>query len=96
MAAGTIGTTSAAARAIPQAALAMPAHHAIGGRQPEGAAPGEADRRHLRHEIVRLQQVGLARAGRAAAHVNRADSPGAGTKLQCSLSLHRDPNSARL
>jgi hypothetical protein len=54
------------------AAFVQPAHHAAGGVQPEGAAAGQQHRVHAVHGVFGAQQVGLARAGRAAAHVDAA------------------------
>ena len=48
----------------------QPAHHAAGRIQPEGAAAREHYRMHPVHQVDRREQVGLARAGRRAAHVH--------------------------
>ena len=52
------------------AVLFEPAHHAAGGVQAEGAAAGEQHGVHTIDQVLGPQQVGLARAGRAAAHVD--------------------------
>ena len=52
-------------------AFAEPAHRAIGGGQPVGAAAGEHDRVRLLHRVGRFEHIGLAGAGAAAAHVDR-------------------------
>ena len=57
------------------AAFLQPAHHAAGGVQPPRAAAGQHDRVHLVHQVDGREQVGLARAGRGAAHVHAATAP---------------------
>ena len=47
----------------------QPAHHAAGRVQAEGAAAAEQQRMHPVHQVVGVQQVGLAGARRGAAHV---------------------------
>ena len=50
--------------------LLQVAHHAAGGVQPEGAAAGEHDGVHDRDGVDRVEQVGLARAGRPSPHIH--------------------------
>ncbi len=59
------------------ALLVEPAHHAAGGVEPEGAAPGQQYRMHLFDHIAGREQVGLARARGGTAHVDAADRAGA-------------------
>ena len=67
---GTIGTGPGAR---PEAATARREvrHHAVGGREPERRATGEHDRVDVLDELRRLEQRGLARRGRATAHLTR-------------------------
>ncbi len=46
-----------------------PGHHPVGGRQPEGAAPGEQERLRLLHTHARLEQGVLPGGGGAAPHL---------------------------
>ena len=54
-------------------ALGEPAHDAVGGGESVGAAAGEADGVDALDEVDRVEQVGLACAGRAAADVDTSD-----------------------
>ena len=54
------------------AALVEPAHHAAGGVEAERAAAGEQHRVHALDQVAGREQVGLARAGRGAAHIDAA------------------------
>ena len=60
------------------AALLEPAHDAAGGVETERAAAGEDDRVHLVDRVDRIEQLGLARARRRAAHVDSGDGAFAG------------------
>ena len=74
-AAGTIGTRAGPiGKAV--AVLVEPAHHAAGGIEAERAAAGQQQRVHLVDEVARHQQIGLARAGCRAAHVDAAGDAG--------------------
>ena len=48
----------------------QPRHHSIGGGEAEGAAAGQAHGMDLLDEVLGPEQIGLARAGRATAHVD--------------------------
>ena len=74
---GTIGTTSSApgpTRHAEPAPLEL-RHHAVGRGEAVGAAAGEADGVHPVDEVRGSSSVGLARAGPAAAHVDRRRPP---------------------
>ena len=58
------------------AMLVEPTHHAAGGIEPERAAAGQQQRVHLVDEVARHQQIGLARAGCRAAHIDTAGDAG--------------------
>ena len=57
----------------PDPALGEAAHDAVGGREPEGRATGEADRVDPLDEGGRAEEIGLARARRRASHVDARD-----------------------
>src|SRR5215207_4889924 len=61
---------------VAQPAPLAPGDHALGGGQPERAAPGQQHRRDALDVGLRLEQVGLAGAGPAAAHAGRGHVPG--------------------
>ena len=71
-AAGTIGTRSGAD--LHAAAVRLqPAHHAARGVQAEGAAAADQDGVHALHRVDGVEQVGLPRARRRAAHLDAGD-----------------------
>ena len=72
MAAGTIGTGPLSVRK-PTASLLQVADHAGGGIEAEGAPAGEHDGVDAVDEVDRIEEVGLARARRRAAHVDATD-----------------------
>jgi len=55
------------------ALLLQVAHHAGGRVEPERAAAGQHQRVHPLHGVARIEEIGLARARRAAAHVRPGD-----------------------
>ena len=57
----------------PAVAGGQPAHHAVGGSEAVGAAPGEAHGVDVVDEVDRVEQLGLASAGGAATEVDAAD-----------------------
>ena len=72
----------------PLPALGEVAHHAVGRGQPERGAAREHDRVDARDGARRIEQIGLPRRGRAAAHL-------AGTDRTRREQQHRDAGAAR-
>ncbi len=69
-----------------------PRHHAVGGRQPVGAAPGEDDGVDVADAVGRVEQVGLPASGRAPTDVDCADRTGRSQDNCCAAG----PSMARL
>jgi hypothetical protein len=79
------------------ALIGQRAHDAVGGGQPKGAAARQHHRMHLGHHAARIEQIGLAGSGRAAAHIHRAkrgpgapDDGAAGASLQVGIMPDED------
>ena len=83
---------------VPDPPLLQIAHHPAGGVQPEGASAGEHDRVYGLDGVDRIEQVGLARAGRPSRHVHARDRTGRrqhdrapGGTLREGVVAHLDP-----